>query len=201
MITIILFYIYSLSEQEESNIINYHPEAVLNFQDTRNFNNQFSKIMTENIMDNIMKYPYSFTNEFKCKHFLLSDKNKEPQDSQIQPINNSLFLGDNSKDKFWNGLLSISYRFYLEYNNFYDSMKILKKIGEEKFYLINKKYIDEIKKITHFDKFKETLKNDNEIKNLFYQGNIDYLVKLKKSLSNEILTEFYVSKREDIEKN
>ena len=194
-------YIYSLSEQEESNIINYHPEAVLNFQDTRNFNNQFSKIMTENIMDNIMKYPYSFTNEFQCKHFLLSDKNKEPQDSQIKPINNSLFLSDNSKDKFWNELLSISYRFYLEYNNFYDSMKILKKIGGEKFYLINKKYIDEIKKIAHFDKFKETLKNDNEIKNRFYQGNIDYLVKLKKSLSNEILTEFYVSKREDIEKN
>ena len=196
-----LSYIYSINEHVESNQFNYHPEAVLDFQSPEIYHNQFSEIMKVNIMDYIMKNPNVLINNFHCKSFLLFNKKEEPKDSIQHPINTSFYLSDNNMDNFWNKLLLISYKFHLEYTNFYDFMKIYKNVKNEKFYLINKNYIDKIKKISNFEEIRLALERNAELKKPLLQNNSDCLIKLKGSLTENILTKFYFSKKEDIEKD
>ena len=196
-----LSYIYSINEHVESSRFNYHPEAVLDFQSPEIYHNQFSEIMKENIMYYIMQNPNVLINNFHCKSFLLFNKKEEPKDSIQQPINTSFYLSDNNMDNFWNKLLLISYKFHLEYTNFYDFMKIYKNVKNEKFYLINKNYIDKIKIISNFEEIRLALERNAELKKPLLQNNSDCLIKLKGSLTENILTKFYFSKKEDIEKD
>lgn len=115
-----------------------------------------------------------------------------------QQINDSN-LYNNDKDEFFNKL-EFSFRFCFKYNSFYDSIKILKKQKEEKVYIINKKYIYEIKSICHFDEINNTLKKHEEIMEAFNKADYNYFIKLKKFLPKNTLIEFFSTKKADIKK-
>ena len=197
-----LLYIYSLKEQPEIESINYFPEAILGFETSGDINKQLPGLIKENIMLYLLKGQSNYISiKYECKICLIfnANQNEEPN-SKI----NSENLPNDASLKFLNKLLLYSFEFYNEYSNFYYSIKLFqKKNVEEKIYLINKKYIDELKSISQFDEFYRVWRTHPEIKGYLNNGDINsdqkFLDRLKQLLNPNNLNQFKKYNINDIE--
>jgi len=190
-----LLYIYSMKVSPELHNINFYPEAILDFKTPNNLFNRFSSIMSENILDKINNSPNHLLQNYGCKLCLIF--NQSEQSGNISKINDSELYNDN-KNEYFNQLLDFSFRFYLKYKKLYDSIKIFPPKPEEKLYLINKRYIDEIKIISHFKELNDAINKNPNIKKYFELNNDSYFSELKRTLDKKILMEFYLSKKPNI---
>ena len=197
-----LLYIYSIKEQHEIESINYFPEAILKFQTSSDIVKQLPKLIKENIMHYLLKGKSRYISIiYECNICLIFNSNQnEDQSSKINNEN----LSNDASSIFLNKLLLYSFQFYNEYSNFYYSIKLYqKKNVEEKLYLINKKYIDELKSISQFEELKRACQTNQEIKGYLNNGNINsdkkFLDKLKQLLNQNNLNQFMKYNRNDIE--
>ena len=196
-----LLYIYSYIEKSESEGINYLPEAILDFGTSKNIIDQLPKIMKENIMLKLLTgNKQNICIIYNCRICLLlaentSNNNRTPLEGS------SLYDKDlSSSSEYYNQLLLNSFKFYIEYTNFYDSLKSsLKQNVEEKIYLINKKYIDEIKSITQFIEFEEFEKKNNQLKSYSNIRKTLLLKKIEELLPKDVLDKFKISHKNKIE--
>ena len=123
-----LLYLYSSNIQNEIYSINYNPEAIINCITPQNFNNEFTKIMKLNIMDNLINSQKYFETLYNCKILLIFNKNEIPTDTE--EINDS-YLSNNNMDQYWNKLLSDSFLFCKEYMDFYELINIFHRLDEK----------------------------------------------------------------------
>ena len=192
-----LIYIYKYNEQQEADIINYTPEVIIDLKMQHNLLYGFSKIMKINVLEEINKSQSLFETKYDCNVLLLFDDNKIPRNTgEINEQNPD----NNIQEKNLTKLLSISYRFCSEYTNFYESIKLFQKQPEENIYLINKNYIDEVKKLLHFNEVNSAIKDKIKIKEFFESNDINYLSLLKQSLIDSTLTQFRSSTLNDLTK-
>ena len=196
-----LLYIYSLDIKNDIVEIKSFPKAILNFKTDQNLNKQFSIIMKEDIMDNLRKIPYSFSNKYDFDICLIineanNDNNNRPE-KKLSELNESS-LYDNDKNKYYNQLIYFSFLFYMQYKNFYDSIKEILNQKEEKVYLINKKYIDEIKSILHMEEIANALNKNDKIEEKFLSQNFSFITLLKENLKNEVLIQFFTTKKNEV---
>ena len=191
-----LLYIYSFYIQQDLGEIKYCPEAILCFQKYSDLINNFQKIINEKIMEEIMN-PQNKLTKYGCEICLNLNQDNQPQDT---PQINDLDLYDNNKEKYINKLLEFSFSFNLNYKYLYLLLKNNGQHLEEKMFLINKKYIDEIKLITHFNELEDVIQKHPELKNDFNRKDSSYLYKLKSYLDRNILIEFFNTKKNDIKK-
>ena len=189
-----LLYIYSLEEQKELGNLIYNPEVILEFRTSKDIIKNFPQIMKENILDKLINNENYLTNLYNCRISLNFIKNNKNDDTQ-KKINDS-DIYDNDKDNYLNRILNFSFLFCFKYNSFYDSIKNLDK--EEIVYIINKKYIDEIKFICHFNEINDIIKKHKEIVEAFNKEDDNYLRKLTKFLEKNTLIKFFSTKKKDI---
>ena len=190
-----LLYIYSVDIQKEFGAVKYHPEAIIDFPTYADLNNKIPNIMQYNILDILKNSPNFLREQYGCKICLYLNKDKQPK--YVEKINDNV-LFDNDEGKFFNVLLKISLMFYCKYNNFYGSIKNNSQTFAQKMYLINKKYIDQIKSFIHFKEVDEAIKTNSELKKNLANENFDY-ANFKRNLKKEILIEFFKMKKTDID--
>ena len=190
-----LLYIYSFYIQQDLNGVKYCPEAILNFQSYSDLINNFQKITNEKIMDEIMNPQNRLTLNYGCKICLNFNQETLPEDTP-QISDNDLY--DNNKENYINKLLEFSFLFNCNYKHLYLLLKNNGQHFEEKMFLINKKYIDEIKLILHFNKLEDIIQKHPELKNDFKRGDSSFLYKIKSYLDRNILIEFFNTKKSDI---
>ena len=191
-----LLYIYSMKASSELYNINFHPEAILDFQTYANLFNGFSNIMSKNILDKINNSPNYLVQNYHCKICLIF--NQSEQIDNASKINDSDLYNDD-KNEYFNKLIDFSISFYFKFKKFYDSFKIFPPKPEEKLYLINKKYIDEIKLISHFEEINDAIIKNPKIKAYFDSNYENYFSELKQSLDKKILIKFFLSQKLDIQ--
>jgi ubiquitin C-terminal hydrolase len=195
-----LIFIYSMDTI--LNGMNYNLEAILSFKYLND--NNFSEILNKNIFLNCKTHLKEFENEFilfSLKIFLNKDnKNNKDNISNITPgLNNELLNDSENQKSLDNNLLNLV-KIYDEILNL--TKKICEPTSEfpyqdsEKYYLINNKYINDLKEILHFKKIENVL--TTSMKDFYININYnpqDFLNKLKSSLSDSIKKELI-----DIEK-
>ena len=121
---------------------------------------------------------------YECDVYLINSPNNG--ESNIDDINIS-DLNTKDKDEEFKRILSLSFQFTNEYSNFYDFLKTYKIQNiEQKIYLINKNYIDEIKTISNFIEISKILKENKEKNETFKNGNFNYSALLKESLKMKL---------------
>ena len=183
-----LLYIYSADIKQELVCVNYSPKAIIEFKTDDDLNNNFPLITKEDIL-NKLKYSQSYLfSRYQCRNCL--NLNQDIQNNDMQQLSDQ-YLYDNSADNYFNQLLTFSFLFCFKYKNFYNSIKKSQKQKEEKFYLINKKYLDEIKIISHFKDIEEVLEKYKEIEELYIKEDLNYFIKLKKFLGKNILKKIF----------
>ena len=190
-----LLYVYSSNIQQEFDSVNYYPEIILDFPTYQDLIKTFPLITQENIMQNLKYNKNNFISKYKCKICL--NLSKDNQSNSIEPINNSDTYEDDN-NKYYNQFLKFSFLFSLKYINFYDSLKSIQNQKNEQIYLINKKFIDELKIITHFKEFIELLQQINDRKYFFTEADKLDLPKLKRMLNNNVLKGFMNVNKNDI---
>ena len=193
-----LLYIYSCKFVSELGNINYNPEAILSFKTKDDLNNQFLKITKENIIDSIMHSQNNLTSKYGCEICLTFTPNNQIVNTNDETQLNDSILYNNDSNKYFNQLLHFSFYFWLKYKNYYESIKTSQTKIEAKIYLINKKYIDELKSILCFDEIGKVLKEHNEIKEYFIKGDINFFSILKQFLDKKILKKFFTYKKIEI---
>ena len=192
-----LLYIYSLGIEQKSDYILYNPEAILEFSTDTDLFNKFPMILKEKILDKLAFQENYLTSQYECKICLNFNKNASNKDQQQI---NEFDLYDNDMENYYNQLLIFSVLFYLKYTNFYEQIKLFQNIGDGKMFLINIKYIDEIKLISQFNELDEAIKKNKEIVKNFDENDMNYLNKLKLSFGKDILIKFASIKKNDIKK-
>ena len=150
-----LLYIYSLGIEQKSNYIFYYPEAILEFSTNTDLFNKFPMILKEKILDKLAFEENYLISQYDCKICLNFNKNTS---NKAQQQINEFDLYDNDKENYYNQLLIFSVLFYLKYINFYEQIKLFQNIGDGKMFLINKKYIEEIKLISQFNELDDAIK-------------------------------------------
>ena len=215
-----LAYIYSIENNsiEKFGNVNFNIKYILSFKYPSELFNNFREIIKKNISLECDNFGEQFENKFNLKiHRNYQSKNgATPTDPisnsnslNISQINqNKLFNGinicefykDNNKEKFWNELLYISFKFCLQYKNFYNSVeKYLKERRNEYAYIINKKYMDKIKSIAHFDELSTIIAQNEKIKNDFSSNDYsNFLIGLKTSLNSDSCLQYYQMKDREI---
>ena len=191
-------YIYSYFDNIEKYDVYYFPEVIIDFHTFQNLNNHFQSLIRENILNQILigKTQY-ICSMYECDVYLINSPNNG--ESNIDDINIS-DLNTKDKDEEFKRILSLSFQFTNEYSNFYDFLKTYKIQNiEQKIYLINKNYIDEIKTISNFIEISKILKENKEKNETFKNGNFNYSALLKESLKNETLNSLYNLSMEKIE--
>ena len=178
-----LFYLYSAKNNQETNSINFYPEAILDFQTPENLFNKFSTVIKEDILYNLNKTPQYFLPNYNCKICLIFNQGKE----SVHPtILNNQHLIDNDSNKYSNQLLTFSFLFYINYQNFYDSLRMFQ-AQSGKIFLINKKYSDEIKRI---------LQTNSQLKSYLINKGTTNIKELKHFLDDKFLKKFSYEKFE-----
>ena len=181
--------------------LNFNLDAILYVKYLSDIDNKFSEILKVNILLSCYTNLKEFEDKFKLKVFLNKD-NKDNKDyiSNITSglYNESLNDSENQKKLDYN-LLNLT-KIYNEFLNL--TKKIRETMSEfpyqdsEKYYLINNKYINDLKEILHFKKIENVL--TTSMKDFYININYnpqDFLNKLKSSLSDSIKKELI-----DIEK-
>ena len=183
-----LLYIYSADIKQELVDVNYYPKAIIEFKTDDDLNNNFSIIMKEDILDKL-KYSQSYLfSRYHCRICLNLSQNIQNNDEQQISDN---YLYDDNPDNYFNQLLTFSFLFCCKYKKFYNSIKKCQNLTEEKFYITNKKYIDEIKSISHFIDIDNVLTKNKEIEDLYINKDLNYFLKLKQFLGKNILRKIY----------
>ena len=142
-------------------------------------------------MNYLKNKPDYFANLFNFEICLI--RNSDNNNDTNKLIESDLY--DNDPNKFYNKLIFLSFIIHLQYKNFYSSLKDTSAQKEEKIYLINKKYLDEIKSILHLEEIAKALNKSNEIiKKFFYNDIFDYAL-IKKNLDENILIQFLTTKK------
>ena len=174
-------YIYSYDEKKE---INYYPELILDFKTFENLNNNFKNIIKEDFINKILNgEQQNMRSNYNCNIYLINSQYKGMKETE--DISNS-DLNNNNKNKECMKLLSVSFRFTYEYMNYYNFLKSNQSQNiEESIYLINKKYIDEIKSISLFEEISVIIKMKKEIIEKFKNSDVNYLDKLKECLTKK----------------
>ena len=191
-----LLYIYSLDFNSDRDEIKYSPEAILDFNTKNNLDKQFPLIISKkNIMNDLIISPESISQIFVCKICLISKKDNDESEKKLNDSN----LYDNDNNKFYNKLIYFSLMFHLQSKNFYDSLKDGQSQRNMKVYLINNKYMNEIKSIFHLEDIADALKKNNEIEKNLIRQNMSYFTLLKGSLNKEVLIKFFKTKKNEIE--
>ena len=190
-----LLYIYSFFIQQDLSEVKYCPEAILSFQNYSDLINNFQKITNEKIMNEIMNPQNRLTLNYSCKICLIFNQETMPEDT---PQINDNDLYDNNEEKYINKLLKFSFLFNCNYKHLYLLLKNNGQNFEERMFLINKKYIDEIKLILHFNELEDIIQKHPELKNDFNRGDSSFLYKIKSYLNRNILIEFFNTKKNDI---
>ena len=166
-----LVYIYSLDKGAFRDL-NFNIDFILSFNYSFDLNNHFKDITCLDIKNNCMELSKDFEKQYSLKIHLLNNK---PNDNK-----------ENKLDKILIDLIDL----YKEYQNMeskisssaYSSSFSFEK--EKKYYLINKKYIEDFEELLSFNKIKSILKNDiNYSTGRNQKENLD---KIKIFLSSEI---------------
>ena len=183
--------IYSLLNNELRKYISYTPEILLSFENYgRVYNSFIEMIKNENIFEACSKEKYNFEKKYYCNIYLINENNfKELDKNEDIELN----INNNKVNKYLSYLIII----HNEYS------KIKKKINEkyikhsnkpeEEYYLINRKYMDELENILHFKEFTNEI-NIDEIQNLDLDINIintfnsDDINKVRERLSEKIIS-------------
>ena len=182
-----LFYLYSYLYVQESGNLNYYPEAILDFKNKENLLKQFSSIMKEDILYNLMNTKDLILLSYKCKVCLIFNlQNNNGDSSEIKSPN----IYDDDPNKYFNKFLDFSFSFYKNYKDFYGSIGKLQTKNDEMF-LINKKYIDEIKLISQFKEIDNTIQNKKELNSYLIKNEIIDIKQIKKYLDKEFLEKFF----------
>ena len=185
-----LFYLYSAIKNQESDSISYYPEAILDFKTKENLFNKFSSIMKEDILYNLINTPQYLKLNNKFEILLIFNKDQKNEDAHNL---NSQYLDDNDPNKFSNKLLVFSFLFYSNYKNFYNSLKAYQK-QNEKLFLINKKYIDEIKVFSQFYEIESILRRNIKLRSYLNKNELTNIKELKHFLDINFLKKFYYEK-------
>ena len=189
-----LLFIYSLNSGQELDTIdfNYKLEVILNFKKTNDLNGIFGKIIKEeNILEQLNKNKNNLIDKYGCEIYsMFSEDNKTSDNHQSTETESAM-----NTERFFNQHIYFAFIFSFQYNNFYDSIESLKKTKEEKIYLINKTYIEEMKYIFGINKIIDIIK---EIPDLIKDLKKLDFSKLKNYLNVDILNKFKLITAEDI---
>jgi len=153
--------ICSLSNDDSKKEIKYIPEIMISFDNLGGFNSFEEKIKNENIFEACSKNKSNFENIYKCKSYLINQ-------NIIKDLNKNgkieLNTNNNKENKYLYYLI-ILYKEYQKFKNEINEKFIQSNRPEEEYYLINRKYMNELENILHFQ---ETIKENkiDEIKTL-----------------------------------
>ena len=185
-----LLYIYSLNFSNDYNEIIYTPEAILDFKTNTDLNKQFPLIMKEKIIHDLRNYSHTLSVSYGFEICLISKRDNNNSGANLKDSE----IYDNDKNKYYNQLIFHSLIFYLQSKNFYEQEYQV----EEKVYLINKYYMNEIKSILQLEEIAEVLKNNNEIEKKLFAKDSSVLTLLKKSLKKTALDRFCATNKNDL---
>jgi len=153
-----LYYIliYSLSNNNSKKEIEYIPEIILSFDNLVVFKSFDEMIKNENIFEICSKNKSDFESKYKCKSYLINkDDIKESNKNENKELNTN-----NKKENKYLFYLIILYSEYQKFKNeINEKFNSQSNKPEEEYYLINRKYMNELENILHFQ---ETIK-ENEI--------------------------------------
>ena len=182
------FLICSLSNDDSKKEIKYIPEIILSFDNLEGFNSFDKMIKNENIFEACSKDKSNFENIYKCKGYLINQNNiKELNKNGKIELNTN-----NNKENKYLFYLVILYSEYQKFKNEINEKFIIQSKGpEEEYYLINRKYMNELENILHFQ---ETIKENkiDEIKTLdldldFNNINNDIINKIRGNLKEKVI--------------
>ena len=166
-----LVYIYSL-EKGTFRDLNFKIDLILSFNNLDDFNNYFKDITCLNIKKNCVELSKDFEKQYSLKIHLLNNKSNENQENKLDKILLDL-IGLYKENLNMESKISSS-----AYSSSFSSEK------EKKYYLINKKYIEDFEELLNFNKIKNILKNDMKYSTDLNQKEL--LDRIKKFLSSEI---------------
>ena len=153
---------------ESKKEINYIPNIILSFDNFEKMNNSFKEmIKNEKIFETSIVNNSKFENKYNCKSYLIKTNAK---------IN-----------KYLPYLINI----YIEYSKIKEEIngKATTLSKEEEYYLINRKYMNELESIFHFKEFANEI-NIDEIQNLdldINNVNDDIINKIKEGLNEKVI--------------
>ena len=159
-----LFYLYSAENNQESNSINFYPEAILDFKTPENLFNQFSSMMKEDILYNLIQCPQYFLLNYNCKILLIFNqdiKNCDTSNSSPKKVKISL-----NQKNFQQSKNSKSIR----EECFEIQIKNLTEIKFRKAYIVKKGIIDKLSEIYNINEVISYLNNRQQLSQINYNN-------------------------------